>query len=134
MGVAAEHRYQKVNRRQIDGRKPSPMMALEQEVVNLTDDVAELKSKLAAALFELDTVKRQAAADVEAACKDATEQRKIAQSKHERMMEYFRMFRECERGHKKASAVLMCLKPDVLADARIDAKIYYPQLWPDESK
>lgn len=133
MSVAAEHRYQKLNRQQIDGRKPSRILSLEQEVTNLTSDNDVLKREIAALRAQLITVAQEAETKVKEIQEDADKRCKHSDINHEFMLKWKRMFDESERGHKKASAVLMCLRPDVLEAARQDAKIYHPELWKDKA-
>lgn len=132
MAVAAEHRYQKLNRRQIDEREHSQVISLEQTIANLQKDLEDAQRQIWAKTVELDTVKSQSAVTVETIRKEADERCKNAEFEHELMMKFQRMFSECERGHKKASAILQCLTPDQLEYARSEAQHYYPQLW--ESK
>ena len=129
MTVAAEHRYQKLNRQQIDWRKPNYTLQLEQQIGNLTDDNKTLIGEVATLKAELEAVRQQAQAEIDAIKAEADKRCKHADINHEFMVKYMRMFKEEERGHKKASAILQCLTPTQLDNARQDAQNYFPQLW-----
>lgn len=129
MGITAENRYNKLNRQQIDEWEQSLIIKMEQEIANLKSDLAEAQGKLADSLIEMDEVKERAKRDVRLARKDADERCKHAETEHKYMMHWMQMYKQADRNHRKASAILRFWSPEQVQLAYGETKLAYPHLW-----